>query len=310
MGIGNFLSGLPVVGGLFDDSNEDAQAKIAQNQALYNNLQTPDLQWSNLVPQQFSSAGNYDPENAQASTVSEDPLTRSAQLSALSKMAGLADTGLSDVDQSNFAKAALLGNQAQSSGDAAALQNAQSRGVGGSGLEYAMREQAGQDAAQRSQAAGLDQAASAAQQRALYNQAYLSGLGNVRQQDYNTQATNAGILNNFNQYNTGNQNQAQAYNLQNQQQIGNSNVQQNNATQQYNQQGKLGVQQQNFGNQVTKIGGQAGGNTAAANADYAQGAANQSNRNSITGAIAAVAAPGLSTSFSNWYNKKPDGSAQ
>jgi hypothetical protein len=67
-------------------------------------------------------------------------------------------TGLSAEDQLNFEKARSLGAQQSQQGAQAALQNAAARGVGGSGLEFGMREQANQEAANRAQTAGLEQA--------------------------------------------------------------------------------------------------------------------------------------------------------
>lgn len=276
----NILSSIPIIGGLFDDSQEQALEQLRANQQLYGNLQTPDFQ--TYTPEQYQVAGSYDPQQAQASTISEDPTLRSAQLSALNKMAGLANTGLSDVDQAGFAKAREQADQISHSGTQAALQNAQARGVGGSGLEFVMREQAAQDAAQRAQDAGLSQASQSAQMRALYNQAFGSMAGQVRGQDYNANAANAGILNNFNMYNTQSGNQAQLYNLGQQQQVSNANVTQNNQAQQYNNQ----LKQQTYGDQLQKVNGQAGANTGVAQGYAAENAANTSERNSNTGLLA------------------------
>lgn len=258
-GMNNLMSGLPVIGGLFDDSQDEAMQQLLQNQKLYGGLQTPEFQDYKPV--------SYDPTMAQATTISEDPSIKSAQLSALNKLAGLADTGLSAVDQQGFENARQLGNQISSSGTAAALQNAQARGVGGSGLEFAMREMAGQNAADRAQNAGLSQASQSAQQRALYNQAYGNSLSGLRSQDYQANAANTGILNNFNQYNTNAKNQAQQYN-----------VGQQNYAQQYNN----NMKQQTFQDNLSKTSGMAGANTGMAQGYAAQNAANNDTRNKNT----------------------------
>jgi hypothetical protein len=259
MGMDNFAASLPVIGGMFDDSEENALNELQRNQGLYGSLQLPQFQDYKPV--------EYDPSMASATTISEDPMLRSAQMSALNKMAGLADTGLSAVDQAGFENARQMGNQMAASGTAAALQNAEARGVGGSGLEYAMREAASQGGALRGQQAALQQSSDSARQRALYQQAYGSMLGNVRGQDYNTDAANSGILNQFNQYNTGNRNQASLYN-----------VGQQNYGQQYNND----LRQREYDDQYRKVSGQAGANSGMAQGYAAENAANTANRNSNT----------------------------
>lgn len=263
MGLDNFMSGLPIVGGLFDDSDQQAIDQLKQNQSIYGNLKTPTFQNYNPTA--------YTPDMAQASTISGDPNVRGQQSNVLMKMAGLADTGLSDVDTAGFERARQLGDQVENQGNAAALQNAQARGIGGSGLEFAMHEQANQDAANRANQSGLQQAADSARQRALYNEAYGNALSGVRGQDFQQNAANAGVLNQFSQYNTGAQNQANLYN-----------TGQSNYAQQYNN----GLQQQGYEDQLQKANGEAGANTSVAGGYAAENAANTSNRNSNTGLLA------------------------
>lgn len=252
-GLGN------VLGGLFDSSDEDAMDELRRNQAIYGNVPLPEFQ--NYVPDL------YTPEAAQATTVQEDPGLRSQQSNYLMRMAGLAEQGLSDVDQAGFERARSLAGQISRGGNAAALQNATARGVGGSGLEFAMREQAAQDAAQRAQDAGLQQAAESARQRAMYQQAYGNALGNVRSQDFTANRANADILNNFNQYNTSATNNARQWNVGNQ-----------NSAQQYNN----SLRQQQFGNRMDIARGQTGANTGMAQGYAAQNAAGQDMRNAFT----------------------------
>lgn len=259
------LSQLPVVGGMFDNSGQQALDQLANNQAVYQGVGIPDQKWQNYNPESMT------PELAQASQISEDPTVRSAQLSALSKMGDLANTGLTAVDQQGYQQARDIGNQMAHSGSQAALQNAQARGIGGSGMEFANREIANQEGAGRAQQAGLAQAADSARGRANALQAYGAGLGQQRAQDFNANAANTGILNQFNMANTQAQNAANQWNVQNR----------NNA-QQYNQQGQLNLGQQNFNNQITKAGGMAQANTGMAQGYAAQNAARTSDRNMWT----------------------------
>jgi hypothetical protein len=287
IGTGIGAAGGALMGGLGgmlgDDGSADTLAQLQKNQELFGNLNTPDLNWQNFNPEQYSYEGDYNPELAQATLTQDDPALVSAQQTALNQMAGLANTGLSDADKATFEMAGKSADQEAHSGEQSAIQNAQMRGMGGSGMEFALGEQARQAAADRQQTAGLQQAATAAQQRALYNQAYLSGLGSMRDQGYRTDSGNSNVLNQFNMANTQAQNQYGYDNTQNRQSLNNQNVALNNNAAMYNQQGNIGLQQQKFQNQLQKTQGQAGANTAVGQANAAQGAAAQSQWNSNMG---------------------------
>lgn len=250
--------------GLF---GQDAYAEQAQNNLQsardqFSNLTTPNLAWNTYKP------GAIAPQMVTGQQVSDDPMVKSAQMAALAKMGDLSNTGLSGVDQQGYEQARELGNQMASSGSAAALQNAQARGIGGSGMEFANREMANQAGAQRSQQAGLQQSADSARQRALYNQAYANSLGGMQQQTTGLNAQNAGILNEFNRANTGAINNANQYNTAAQ-----------NQAQLVNQEGRNNVAQNNFNNQVTRAGGVAGAYGGMARGNAAQSAADQAQQN-------------------------------
>lgn len=272
----DFLSSIPVIGGYFDHSDDQAMDLLRQNQALYGNIELP--KYRDYTPEELKYLGDYRPEDAQSTQISEDPMVRSAQLSALSKMSGLAEQGLGAEDQAAFTRAQNMAAQQAHAGTQAALQNAQARGVGGSGMEFAMREMANQGAAQAAQNAGLDQAANSARQRALYNQAYMQGMGNVRGQDLQANSANADILNRFNMANTQNRNQAQQYNLGNRQNLSNLNIGERNSAQQYNND----LKSKSFQNAMAKAGGMSGANRGVADAYYGQNAANTAQRNQLT----------------------------
>ncbi len=268
---------------MLDNSDEQAMDQLRQNQLIYSNLNLP--RFDRYTP------GTYNPQTASAQTIQEDPGLRSQQQAALMRMGGLAQTGLSDVDNQGFERARQMGDQMENSGNAAALQNAQARGIGGSGLEFAMHEQANADAANRANQAGLDQAATGARQRAMYQEAYGNALSGMRGQDFQANAANAGILNNFAQFNTNNQNQANQWNVANQ-----------NQAAQYNN----NLKQQSYNDQYNKAAGQAGQGGAIANGYFAQGAANQSNMN---GMMNAGMTYGMINSMNN-RNKTDQGSAE
>lgn len=247
-----------------DNSFNDVRATIERNRALFDNIKDPT--YSNLNPELF----NYDTANYEL--VNENPLVKSAQMSALAKLAGLADSGLSDADQASFAEAQRQGNQLKKAGTLAAISNAQSRGVGGSGLEFAMREMNNQDSADRAQKAGLETASNAAKQRALYNQAYADNLSKQRQQDYQTEAQNKSIINQFNQYNSQNRNA-----------INQANVNARNNAFMYNE----GLKDKTFQNQMNRANSMAGINNQLADVTLKENARRNAQRGAMFGLIGA-----------------------
>lgn len=257
-----------IISNLFGDDGGEGAVKdaLARARAQYEGIALPDLQWKDYAPELYQT------ESANYQTAQEDPIVRSAQMQALSKMSNLADQGLSAEDAASFAKARQQGSQMARAGTEAALANAQARGVGGSGLEFAMREIANQQGAQAAQNAGMDQAAASARQRALYNQQYAQGLAQMRGQDQSANQYNTDVINKFNAANTQTRN---ATNM--------ANVDQRNQAQQYNQAGRNQTMQNNFNNQITRAGGVAGGYRDQANADAAAGAARAAERNQLIG---------------------------
>lgn len=271
-GLGMAAGGM--LGNLFgDDGSEDVLNELRQNRARLDAIGLPDLQWKDYAPELYSN------ETANYELAQDDPIVRSMQLSALQRMSGLADQGLSAEDAAAFDKARDTGSQMARANTEAAIADANRRGVGGSGMEFAMREIANQGGAERAQNAGLEQAAASARQRALYNQAYMQGLGSMRSQDQNTAQSNADVINRFNMANTQNRNNT---NMQN--------TQLRNQAQLTNNQGKNDTAQQNFNNAITRATGQNNAGNAMANAYAAQGAANTAQNNQFinTGAQMAM----------------------
>ena len=262
MGSQSFLSALPVVGSLFDDSDEKMQGELNQYKRMMLEGKPDELNYGADL-----TALGYSPEEADYTTVSEDPATRRAQLEALQSMKGLSETGVSAADRAVFAEAKNQANRQAQSNRAAQMQNAQARGVSGSGLEMQMSALGDQEAANRAQQAGLNQAGQASQNKANYLQAYLQGTGNQRDQDYRTQANNADIVNKFNMYNTGSQNDAKAYA-----------AQAGNQMSQYNKSGQQAAQQGTQANYLDWLGQMGNAYSGTAKGYASTGAANSANR--------------------------------
>lgn len=255
---------LDIFGGGSDGGFDDAREANRRNRELYGAIDLPE--YSEVVPELLNT------ESAEYQLTSDDPVVRSIQLSQLNKMAGLADTGLSDADEADFAKARNQATQISRSGTGAALNNAAARGVGGSGLEFLMREQAAQDGAERAQAAGLETASTAAKNRLLYNQAFGQQVGQMRDQDYRTSANNTNIINQFNQANTKTRNDAAQYN----------NGLKNSAFE-YNQ----GLKDKNYQNQMQRADRQAGFNNRDAEIGAAESEQERNRRKGIGSLIGA-----------------------
>lgn len=218
-----------------DESWNSALRNIAENQNMYEQIGLPS--YDEYTPELYNDESyNYE-------LLQEDPSLLSRQGDNLNILQDLASKGLGAEDELAFQKARDVGAQAAKSGTQAAIADANNRGVGGGGMEFAMREIANQGGAERAQNAGLEQAAAAARQRALNAQAYQNAMGQVRGQNYQTAAANNNIINQFNSKNTQQRNQTNA-----------ANVDQRNNAFMYNQ----GLKDKNYQNQLDRADRRAG----------------------------------------------------
>lgn len=285
----------------------------------YKDMQAPDIADMEIQLQQLVQQGVLSPEDAQAALVGDsemkgislDPNLKAAQMDALSGLQEISDGGgLTLSDEANLRKIQDQINTEARGSREAILQNAQARGLGGSGLELLSQMQNQQDAATRASRAGLDTAAQA-QERAL--QALIQGgetAGNIRGQDFNEQAQiaqaqdaiskfNAQNQQQVNMMNTQSRNDAQRANLASKQGVSDANANLANQQQMYNK----GLKQQDFDNRMAITAGRAGiANQNAAN----QAAANAARANAINQTIGAglSAGAGLGAAY---LAKKKDG---
>lgn len=264
---------------IFGNSNggfDDAILANERNRKMYEDLELP--QYSEYIPQLM------DNESANYQLTSDDPVMKSKQLEALARMQGLSESGLGGVDDAAFARARMQGDQMAKAKTDAAINDAQVRGVGGGGQEFAMREQAAQGGAQRAQEAGLARAEAAANQRAQYLNAYANQASGARDQDYRTNSNNSDIINRFNMANTQGRNQANA-----------ANTALKNQAFQYNENTK----DKKYNNQVGKTDRIAGFNDQAAKIGTAQADYDQRQREADQNAVLGFMSMGASA-----YGKK------
>jgi hypothetical protein len=248
-----------------DETLDDAWAMLDQNRSIYDQVKLPE--YAEYIPELYNNESyNYE-------LLKENPELLSKQGDNLKMLEQMAAQGLTAEDQLGFQKAREIGLQQARSGTQAALADAASRGVGGGGLEFAMREMANQGGAQRAQSAGLEQAAAAARQRALATQAYGSALSGVRGQDYQTAANNNNVINKFNQMNTQGRNQTNA-----------ANVDQRNSAFMYNE----GLKDKRYQNQIGQADRRAGLNDRAAEMSAAEAEAKRKRQAAIGGAVGAI----------------------
>lgn len=203
--------GIGLLGNLLN-RGESKEEKLAKEQLLASQQQygdQPDYQAPilNYTPSRY-----LDAETPDATLVSEDPNMRAAQLSALNSLLTRSNEGITAEEQ----RAADLSRRKQeqtSQGDQEAImQNMAARGVGGSGMEYALRQDAAQQAADTASQGGLAREATNAEQKLAALNGLMSGASSVRGQDYTANKGNADITNTFAQENSRRRNAVSAAN--------------------------------------------------------------------------------------------------
>lgn len=221
-GIGSFFGGL--FGGGPSDEELQAMGLLDENGQIARGIQDYLGPALNYNPQYYAS-----PETPEATLVTEDPQLRSAQLAALNSLLtrsaeGVTAEELRQQDLSRRAQGETTRGQEE-----AIMNNMAARGLGGSGMEFALRQQAAQSAGDVAAQQGLARESTNAQQRLGALQQLLAGQTSLRNQDYTASRGNADITNAFatensrrrnaiNEANTALSNQAQVANKQDAQQ--------------------------------------------------------------------------------------------
>lgn len=239
----------------------------------FKDLQLPSMEDMKVRLDQEVLKGNYTPQQAQAilqqrsemDAIKIDPRLRDAQLAALTGLQDVAQSGgLTTADRGMLQQAAQEAGSYERGQREAILQNAQQRGVAGSGLEMLSKLQAQQSGADRMAAEGF-KTAQLAQQRKLDALQQSGALGGqIRGQDFSEQAKIAEANDAINQFNVANRqgvmnynttaaNQGQMYNLDRQQGVEGRNVNIRNLQEQTNKQ----LPQQGFENAYRRAGGTA-----------------------------------------------------
>lgn len=256
--------------------------------------------------QQLVEQGVITPEDAKTALagrselddVTTDPRLKEAQMGALSQLQDIGSSGgMTLADKSNLNQISVdEATKAKGQRDAI-IQNAQARGLGGSGLDLMAQLQNEQSAASNKSSRDLS-VAGTAQQRALDALMQEGTLaGNIQNQQFSQGATKANANDAISKFNTQNQNAtnlantqahnaAQVTNLANKTNVANTNA----ALQTQQNKQKSDVAQQVFNNQIAKAGGQqATANlTSQVQGQNSQNQANAQNQTIGTGLTAAA----------------------
>ena len=222
-GVGSIIGGLgSLFGGIFGSGPSDEELKAMGLLDENGNL-------AEGIGQYLSPALNYNPtqygpaEQAQATTVSEDPQMRNAQIAALQSLLTRSNEGVTaeELRQQDLSRRAQ--GETTRGAEEAIIEDMARRGLGGSGQEFAMRQAAAQKAGDIAAQGGLAGESNNAQQKLAALQDLLTGARSVRGQDYTVNKGNADITNQFalensrrnnaiNEANVGLSNQAQLAN--------------------------------------------------------------------------------------------------
>lgn len=290
-GLTDFISG-GAFGSAKDSANKGVEA--------YRDIDLPTAEELQFQLSELVNNGNLTPEQAQAimqdssalNNITLDPKLKQAQMEALAQLQDIGQNkGLTAMDRAQLAQ--IQSDEATQARGAreAILQNAQARGMGGSGMEMLAQMQNAQDAATR-QSARDTSVAGMAQQRALQAIQSAGQLGGqIQGQDFEQQARIAAANDAINQFNTANKNQAmmqnvgaandaQKFNLAKEMEVRKAN------TDIKNQQAQVGAnaRQQVAQNALNKAGGVSGAYGNVAQTDMARGQANTQMFGSLLGA--------------------------
>ena len=236
------LDSTPLRGFFYDPSNDDANAQAGINRGYkaYDQLSPVDYQDVNYVGPEEAMDVRVNPVNVERvgntamGDVAVDPQYKAQQLAQLSALQELRDKGgFNLTDRANLNQIQNQESAAVQAQKNAIMQNAQMRGMGGSGMELMAMLNANQGSANRQSQKDME-IAGMAQDRALQAGNSAAGLaGNMSAQDFQQQSAvaqardaaaqfNARMANDMGQFNNTQDLRAQTVNQQKSQGVNNS----------------------------------------------------------------------------------------
>lgn len=257
------------LGGAKTDEQKAAEKELASSKLAYEDLVTPDL-----IEERPELAQSYDQGESTLGKVGTDPAYRQAQMDQLAALKSLAANGgrsaASDANLAQIQQNELATARGQRD---AILQNANARGMGGSGATLLAQLASSQNATNNQSL--QDQNVLAQQQNAALQAGQSAAtLGaNLENTDYAQQANKAAANDAINRFNSTQR----------------TGVSQNNAnTQNQAQQYNTGLQQTGYQNQFQKQAGLAGANMAGLNYNSAQANMGAQQAGNLLGGLAGL----------------------
>jgi len=256
--------------GITDFGGAEAEGRLGA--AQFAGMTIPEL--SPIELQRLVSAGEITPEFAEIikyqggnafEDIYVDPRLKAQQEETLFDMRDISKTGMTAMDEADLARIASQESQAERGQREALIQQAQQRGLRGSGMDFASQLANQQGGATRRSARDTEVAGQASQRRMAALQEAGAMAGQLRSQEYGEQADVAKAQQMIDQFNTQNkqaqlaersrqQNIANQANLSNAQRIMDQNVDLANQEERYRQ----SIAQQNFQNQLALSSEKAG----------------------------------------------------
>jgi hypothetical protein len=228
-------SGIGVLGGLFGGGPSDEELAAAEE--LRRARQRYESMPGYTPPAlDYNPAAYGAPETPEGQIVTEDPNIRNAQIAALNSLLTRSNEGLTAEERRAQDLSRRKQEETTQGAEESIINNMMARGVGGSGMEYALRQNAAQRAADTASQGGLAREATNADQKLAALNSLMAGESSLRGQDYTVNKGNTDILNNFAQENSRRRNAINAQNteLANQAQLKNKEAGREDYTTAYN----------------------------------------------------------------------------
>ncbi len=186
----------------------DFDLKVYDDPALAKDLPGPELNVEAITPEAFELAGTYNPEVAdfvreqapELVRASEAAQTgRGAQLDALERYREIASGGFDPELAQKLDEASRRAQTDAQSRSASIVQDANRRGVMGSGLEFAAKQRASSDAMSRAADDSRFAAAESYRNQLMAMDKSANLGGDIRSSEMAEEARNVGIINDFNE---------------------------------------------------------------------------------------------------------------
>lgn len=241
-----------------------------------------DLAWQDL--------GELDRQGPSAyNDIVTDPRYKDNEMEALRQLEVQSKDGYSARDRADLARVEQNASRANKGRQGAIQNQMESRGLGGSGLDFALKQQAAQDSAEMEAMSGLEKNAQM-QDRKQAAAAQLGGLSSQLQgRDFNQAAQKANATDSISRFNTQNSNTRLQYNNQGQNHAANSNWNRTNQTNDNQTNANYGFRKDDLGAKQDSATTSYNYATDMYNRDAAKKAAKAKKRSGVGAAIGGVA---------------------